>query len=154
MASESTSVTLTLIKGPLTHTIRGLSFRLNEPRHIAIDSSNREIIERLRLDPNFRYEGPSKKKAKKLSSSPPPPPKDEPEDEDEDSDEETDDGEGEEESEESESKSEEFSRASLRGLKKGELLKISKKLKVRGVDESMSRSAIVDAIIETQGAKS
>jgi hypothetical protein len=148
MASESTSVTLTLVKGPLTHTIRGMTFRLNEPQHLAIDSSNQDIVERLKLDSNFRYEGPSKKKAKK-QSSPPPPPEDS--DDGEDSDEETSDDED--ESEESESKSEEFSRASLRGLSKKELLKISKKLKVKGVDASMSRSAIVDAIIETQGAK-
>jgi hypothetical protein len=148
MASESTSVTLTLVKGPLTHTIRGMTFRLNEPQHLAIDSSNQDIIDRLKLDPNFRYEGPSKKKAKK-QSAPPPPPEDS--DDGEDSDEETSDDED--ESEESESKSEEFSRASLRGLSKKELLKISKKLKVKDVDASMSRSAIVDAIIETQGAK-
>lgn len=154
MASENASVTLTLFKGPITHTVRGLTFRQNEPQHLAINEANADIIERLKMDPNFRYEGPSKK-AKKKASAPPPPPEDTDTDEgeDEESEEETDEGSDEEDSEESESKSEEVSRASLRGLKKRELLKIAKKLKVKGVDASMSRTVIVDAIIETQAPK-
>jgi cobalamin biosynthesis protein CobT len=162
MATESTTATITLTKGPKTYRIGNLTFVKDTPVSVAITSLTQRLVERLRGNPNFVVSMPSKKgkktaddKGKKKSTPPPPPEDDESEDESEEGEEESeeeDESEGEEE-EPSESALAAYARKDLKDLKKGELLKIAKSLKVKKVNAELSRNAIIDAIMVAQGAE-
>lgn len=163
MATESTTATVTLTKGPKTYRIGNLNFVRDTPMDVPITTLTQRTIERLRGNPNFVVSMPSKKgkkaaddKGKKKSTPPPPPEDDESEDESEESEGEEeaegDESEGEEE-EPSESELTQYARKDLKDLKKGELLKIAKALKVKKVNAELSRNAIIDAIMVAQGAE-
>jgi uncharacterized Zn ribbon protein len=159
MATESTTAIVTLLKGPLTYRVKEYSFRQLSPIQIPINARNAELLEQLRGDANFEVKMPSKKadpkkaEAKGKKASSPPPPVDESEEDETEEEGDEDEDESEEQEEETEEKAAGHARAELKDLSKADLLKIAKKLKVKGVSKQLSRSAIIDAIMEAQGGE-
>ncbi len=160
MATESTTATVTLVKGPKTFRTGAYAFNKDQPTQVPITSLTQKMIDYLKASPNFVVQMPSKKAKKddkkKAKSLPPPPPED---DESEDESEEGEEDEGEEdetEGEEEEPTEEEvvqFARKDLKDMKKAELLKLAKSIKAKKVKPEMSRDAIIDAIMAAQGAE-
>lgn len=161
MATESTIATVTLVKGPTTFRVREYIFKQGTSIQIPITPRTESLLARLRSDKNFSVKMPSKKaaepvKAGKSKKSTPPPKVEVDEDESEEEleeDESEEEGEEDESEEETEEKTAEYARAKLKDLSKADLLKIAKKLKVKGVTKQLSRSAITDAIMQAQGGE-